>query len=76
MNSYNSEILDLEKKVFTNFVSFFDKNVIQELKTEIVKIIDDETDSYTKRDHDPLIKSKVISDRVNNPHERPYHHSN
>ncbi len=56
MNSYNSEILDLEKKGFTNFVSFFDKNEIQELKTEIEKIIDDETDSYTKRDHDPLIK--------------------
>ena len=55
MNSYNSEILDLEKKGFTNFVSFFDKNEIQELKTEIEKIIDDETDSYTKRDYDPLI---------------------
>lgn len=76
MNSYSSEILDLEKKGYTNFNSFFNKSEIEELSTEVEKIIKEETDSHTKRDREPLIDAKAIADRRNNRREKPYHHSN
>ncbi len=76
MNSYKSEILNLEKKGYTNFNSFFDKSEIEELAIEIEKIIEDETNSHTKRDREPLINSKAIADRVRNRREKPYHYSN
>ena len=73
MNNYKREILDLEKKGYTNFNSFFDKGEIEEVATEIEKIIKDETDSYTKRDRE---NAEAIADRVRNRKEKPYHHSN
>ena len=63
MNNYKREILDLEKKGYTNFNSFFDKGEIEEVATEIEKIIKDETDSYTKRNREPLINAEAIADR-------------
>ena len=76
MNNYKREILDLEKKGYTNFNSFFDKGEIEEVATEIEKIIKDETDSYTKRNREPLINAEAIADRRKNRMEKPYHHSN
>lgn len=76
MINYKNEILDLKKNGFTNFSSFFDKDEIKEVVDEVKKIITDETNSYSKRKHEPEVSFAVIDSMKRNRMERPYHHSN